>query len=140
LLAGYVLAESMTAELAAKNPDKAFVKRLMKPYVDDRRAKQQHAVAEGVQFHEKVALLANNRVLAFILQTPGAIVNEHIVSSLDRKVLEDHIVHDHARVAAAIIAGNPKKAHLAMQEHIERLVEHFRAYWPKKVGGSIEWR
>ncbi len=140
LLAGYVLAESMTAELAAKNPDKALVKRLMRPYVDDRMAKQQHAVAEGIQFHEKVALLADNRVLAFILQTPGSIVNEHIVTSLNRKVLEDHILHDHARVAAAIIAGNSKKAYLAMHEHIERLVEHFRAYWPKKVGGNIEWR
>ena len=60
--------------------------------------------------------------------------------SLDRKVLEDHIVHDHSHIAAAIIAGNAKKAYLTMHEHTERLVEHFRAYWPKRVGEKIEWR
>ncbi len=141
LLSGYVLAESMTAELAAQNPDRALVKRLMQPYVEEGRATlHRHAVEEGFEFHGTVALLANNRVLAFILQTPGAIVNDHIVNSLNRKLLEDHIVHDHARIAAAIISGNTKKSYLTMHEHVERLVEHFRAYWPQKVGEKIEWR
>ena len=141
LLASYILAESITAELAATNPDRALVSRLMQPYVDeDKAVLHEHAVSEGFQFHETVAVLANNRVLGFMLQTPGAIVNDHIVTSLDRKVLEDHIVHDHSRIAAAIIAGNAKKAYLTMHEHTERLVEHFRAYWPKRVGEKIEWR
>lgn len=141
LLAGYVLAESITAELAAANPDRALVARLMQPHIDEgRAAKHDHPVSEGFAFHETVAALANNRVLGFMLQTPGAIVNDHIVTSLNRKVLEDHIVHDHSRIAAAILAGNAKKAYLTMHEHTERLVEHFRAYWPKKVGEKIEWR
>lgn len=141
LLASYVLAESITAELAAANPDRELVTRLMEPYVDGGKAAQHtHAVSEGIDFHQNVAVLANNRVLGFILQTPGAIVNDHIVSSLNRKVLEDHIIHDHSRIAAAIIAGNAKKAYLCMHEHAERLVEHFRAYWPARVGEKIEWR
>ena len=141
LLSGYVLAESITAELAASNPDRALVARLMRPYVaDGKAAMHPHAVSEGFKFHETVAVLADNRVLGFMLQTPGAIVNDHIVTRLNRKVLEDHIVHDHSRIAAAIIAGNPRKAYLAMHEHTERLVEHFRAYWPRKVGEKIEWR
>ena len=141
LLAGYVLAESITAELAAGNPDRALVARLLEPYVDDGKvARRSHDVSEGFTFHDTVAALANNRVLGFVLQTPGAIVNDHIITSLNRKVLEDHIIHDHSRVAAAIIAGNPKRAYLTMHEHTERLVEHFRAFWPKKVGEKIEWR
>jgi GntR family transcriptional repressor for pyruvate dehydrogenase complex len=141
LLASYVLAESITAELAAANPDRELVTQLMEPYVDGGKAAQHtHAVSEGIDFHQNVAVLANNRVLGFILQTPGAIVNDHIVSSLNRKVLEDHIIHDHSRIAAAIIAGNAKKAYLCMHEHAERLVEHFRAYWPARVGEKIEWR
>jgi GntR family transcriptional repressor for pyruvate dehydrogenase complex len=138
LLASYVLAESMTAELAAVNPDRELVQRLMQPYVEE--GPHEHAVAEGFTFHQTVAILANNRLLGFILQTPGAIVNDHLVTTLNRKVLEDHVIHDHTRIAAAIISGNPKKAYLTMHEHVERLVEYFRAAWPQKVGDKIEWR
>ena len=142
LLASYILAESMTAELAANNPDRELVLRLMQPYAEEGElTRHEHAVSEGFDFHQTVAILANNRLLGFILQTPGAIVNDHIVNNLsNRQVLEEHIIHDHSRIAAAIIAGNPKKAYLTMHEHTERLVEQFRAAWPKKVGDKIEWR
>lgn len=141
LLASYILAESMTAELAATNPDRELVLRLMEPYADEEKAHaHHHAVSEGFNFHQTVAILANNRLLGFILQTPGAIVNDHIVTALNRKVLEDHVIHDHTRIASAIISGNPKKAYLTMHEHAERLVEYFRSTWPKKVGDKIEWR
>ena len=56
----------LLAQQAAVNPDKARVLRLMEPYlapVDD----DTHALAEGPRFHDHVGILANNRILSFVL-------------------------------------------------------------------------
>jgi GntR family transcriptional regulator, transcriptional repressor for pyruvate dehydrogenase complex len=140
LLATYVLAEAVLAGEAAKNADRERVRQLMEPYIAGGAAHVEHPVSEGWEFHDTVARLAGNRVLSFLLLAPGSIVNEHIVTSLRREALEDKVIHDHADIAAAIIAGDSASSYRLMHEHVEYLVELFRAYWPERVGGTIEWR
>lgn len=139
LLAGWALTEAILAQLAAANPDRELVRRLMEPYLEP-VADDTHALCEGPQFHDQIGVLANNRVLSFVLSIPAAIVAEHIFTTLRREALEPRIVHDHARIAAAIIAGNGQKAYWVMQEHVEDMVKLFRDAWPSAIGEKIEWR
>jgi GntR family transcriptional repressor for pyruvate dehydrogenase complex len=141
LLNTWVLAEPMLAELAAKNPDRERVRRAMAPFLVKQKPSQQypHDIVEGLQFHDVISELADNRVLAYLLRTAASIVTEHIVTTIDTKALQDHIFHEHAEIAQLIISGNAKKARIAMQGHIHHVAEYFRAYWPRKVGDKIQW-
>jgi DNA-binding FadR family transcriptional regulator len=142
LLDAWVECEAVLAEMAAKNPDRDRVRRLMSPYVEsDVPAKEgKHAIDEGFNFHGDLAALAGNRVFAYMLRMPGSIVSEHILTTVSRHALEDQIVHDHVAIAKAVIAGNAKKARETSRQHIHRVAEYFRAYWPLKVGEKIRWR
>jgi DNA-binding FadR family transcriptional regulator len=142
LLDTWVLTEALLAEMAAKNPDREKVKKALSPFLikKGRSDEHPHAIREGLEFHELIGDLAENRVLSFILMMAGTIITEHIVTNLDRQALEDHIVHDHAAVAEAIIAGNSKIAFQIMRDHIHHVAEYFRENWPRKVGEKIQWR
>lgn len=142
LLDTWVMTEVVLAGMAAKNPDRERVRAALTPFLDNHGGSDHatHAIDEGLQFHQVVAELADNRVLSYLLRSAGSIVTEHIVTNVDRKALEDHIVHEHSALAKAIIAGNANKAEQIMRDHIHHVAEYFRAYWPRKIGEKIQWR
>ena len=137
LLEAWVESEPLLARLAALNPDRDKVREAMSPFLDESHA---WAVREGLRFHDIVAELANNRVLTLALQSIGFIVTEQVLTSAERGDLEDHIVHHHRRLAEAIIAGDGELAANIMREHIRQEVEEFKAFWPLKVGETVQWR
>jgi GntR family transcriptional repressor for pyruvate dehydrogenase complex len=137
LLEAWVESEPVMARLAALNPDREKVREALSPFLDESHA---WAVREGLRFHDIVADLANNQVLALSLRSIGFIVTEQVLTSAERGDLEDHIVHHHRRLAEAIIAGDGDLAANIMREHIRQEVEEFKAYWPLKIGEKIQWR
>ncbi|MBW8812807.1 MAG: FadR family transcriptional regulator [Caulobacterales bacterium] len=137
LLEAWVETEPVLARLAAQNPDREAVRERLSPFLEDGHG---WAVREGLRFHDIVAELANNQVLALTLRSVGFIVAEQVLTSAERGTLEDHIVHHHRKVAEAIIAGDPDLAANCMRDHIRQEVEEFRAYWPLKVGEKVQWR
>lgn len=141
LLDAWVMTEGLMAELAANNPNREQVVAAMTPFLEqDAQACVKHEIREGIEFHNSVGELAGNPVLSFVLSMVGAVVSDHILSTLDRQALEEDIVHDHDHVAKAIIGGHPKEARKLMTDHVHHLAERFRAYWPRTVGGKIQWR
>jgi DNA-binding FadR family transcriptional regulator len=137
LLQAWMETEPVIARLAALNPDRTRVKEALAPFLDDSHP---YAVREGLRFHDIVAELADNQVLSLVLRSVGFIVTEQVLTTTERGELEDHIVHDHRVLAEAIIAGDGELAANLMREHIRHEVEHFRAYWPLKVGEKVQWR
>lgn len=137
LLEAWVETEPVLARLAALNPDREKVKASLAPFLEEDHA---WAVREGLRFHDIVAELANNEVLALTLRAVGFIVTEQVLTSTERGALEDHIVHDHRRLSEAIIAGDPERAATIMREHIRHEVEEFKAFWPLKIGETVQWR
>jgi DNA-binding FadR family transcriptional regulator len=137
LLQAWMETEPVMARLAALNPDRARVKEALGPFLDDSHP---YAVREGLRFHDIVADLADNQVLSLVLRSVGFIVTEQVLTTTERGELEDHIVHDHRVLAEAIIAGDAELAANLAREHIRHEVEHFRAYWPLKVGEKVQWR
>lgn len=137
LLEAWVESEPLMARLAALNPDREKVRASLTPFLDEDHA---WAVREGLQFHDIVAELADNRVLALSLRSIGFIVTEQVLTSAERGELEQQIVHDHRELAEAIIAGDAELAANRMREHIRHAVEDFKAFWPMKVGEKVQWR
>ncbi|HEX7761019.1 MAG TPA: GntR family transcriptional regulator [Caulobacteraceae bacterium] len=142
LLDGWIAAEPMLARLAAQNPDRARVREALTPFLseDHGGAHGKWEIIEGLDFHERVAELANSPVLALILQSVSFIVTEQVLTNPERGELEERIVHDHSQLAEAIIAGDADRADSLMGEHIRHIVEDFKAFWPRKVGEKIQWR
>jgi len=141
LLDAWLAAEPILARLAAQNPDRARVRELMGPFVSKTHAEHgKWLVEEGLDFHDRVADLADNPVLTLVLKSISFISTEQVLTNPDRSVLEDRIVHDHSALAEAIIAGTAGKAERLMAEHIHHIVEDFKAYWPRRVGEKVQWR
>jgi DNA-binding FadR family transcriptional regulator len=137
LLEAWVETEPVLARLAAQNPDRAMVREKLAPFLEE---DHDWAVREGLRFHDILAELANNQVLALTLRSVGFIVAEQVLTSVERGVLEDHIVHHHRKVAEAVIAGDADLAANRMRDHIRQEVEEFKAFWPLKVGEKVQWR
>ncbi len=140
LLNAWAATEPVLAKLAAQNPDRALVRELMTPFVAQySKDHEKWLPMEGIDFHERVARLADNPVLALVLKSISYISTEQVLTNPDRGELEDQIVHDHSDLAEAIIAGKADKAERLMAEHILHIVEDFKAYWPRRVGEKIQW-
>src|SRR5580693_5827576 len=141
LLNAWAATEPVLAKLAAQNPDRALVSELMTPFVAQHSHDHEKWLPmEGIDFHERVARLADNPVLALVLKSISYISTEQVLTNPDRGELEDQIVHDHSDLAEAIIAGKADKAERLMAEHIQHIVKDFKAYWPRRVGEKIQWR
>lgn len=137
LLEAWEETEPVLARLAARNPDRARVKEALTPFLDE---SHEWAIKEGLRFHDIVANLAGNPVLALALQSIGYIVTEQVLTSTERGHLEEQIVHDHREMAEAIIAGDEVRAEALAREHLRHIVEDFKAFWPLKVGERVQWR
>ena len=141
LLDAWMAAEPLLAKLAAKNPDRERVREMMGPFVSKNHPEHgKWLIMEGIDFHERVAELADNPVLALVLKSISFISTEQVLTNPERRELEAQIIHDHSDLAEAIIAGKAEKAEKLMAEHIHHIVEDFKAYWPRRVGEKIQWR
>jgi DNA-binding FadR family transcriptional regulator len=142
LLDAWMTAEPLLARLAAENPDRERVSAALTPFLSEDHGGEhgKWEIIEGLDFHERVAELADSPVLSLILRTVGFIVTEQVLTNAERGELEERIVHDHSLLAAAIIAGDVEESGRLMTEHVRHLIEDFRAYWPRKVGEKIQWR
>jgi DNA-binding GntR family transcriptional regulator len=141
LFEAWVLAESMLAERAARNPDGALRRARMEPYL--RPATDDTAVADFVQshakFHATVGSLAQNRVLELSLATMGLIVSHHVPLAYDPRTLRERMDSEHVEIATAIMAGRPSRARTLMHDHIQGVAELTTEVMGPLVEDFIEW-
>jgi GntR family transcriptional regulator, transcriptional repressor for pyruvate dehydrogenase complex len=145
LFEAWVVAESLLAERAARNPDAEARMKAMAPYLD--AANGDHPPADAHEFmrvhtgfHGEVAALAQNRVLELALSTMGQIVSHHIAVTDDPRQLGDVIEHDHRRLAAAISAGYSNHARSMMEAHIRSVADLSARRVGAGIGDYIEWQ
>jgi DNA-binding FadR family transcriptional regulator len=144
LLESWVLAESILAERAARNPDANARLTAMKPYLADEEHDDTLAIDEFVRvhagFHGAIGTLVENRVLELTLQTMGQIVSHHSAVTGDPREFRSVIESDHHQIARAIASGHPQRARGLMQEHIEGIVELQFTQMRDQLDEYIEWR
>ena len=143
LFEAWLLAESIIAERAARNPDTALRAAAMKPYMVDEGNQDERTVEEFVQtharFHGAVASLVENKVLELTLQTLGQIVSHHSAVTFDPRALRDTIERDHHDLAQAIAAGHPRRARDLMEQHIGGISQQHFADMAAQLDDFIEW-
>jgi GntR family transcriptional repressor for pyruvate dehydrogenase complex len=140
ILTAWILAEPILARLAATNPDRDKVRELMAPFVSNAKG-HEHGhwdIVEGLDFHDRIAELANQSVLSLVLRSISFIVTDRVLTVAHRAELEEQIVHDHTELADAIVKGDGDLAARVMHEHIEHVARDFRAYWPQRLGEKIQ--
>lgn len=140
LFDSWILTESMLAELAVRNSDRATARRMLEPFLEtaETRAADPAAFFEThARFHSAVASLAGNRVLELMFQTPGQIVSHHVMVTGDPRDLREMLDHDHALVAKAIMSRQPRKARTEMAAHLRNVSGY---YEDQDLNALIDWR
>ena len=143
LLEAWVVTETLLAERAARNDDRAAVRAAMEPYLAIREGREEDIrefMLDQARFHSVLASLANNRVLEVMLQTIGQIVAHHLLGHADPRNDRERIEADHVAVAKAVVAGSPHKAASAMEQHIEAMIETFKDHLGAQLHEFIDWR
>jgi GntR family transcriptional regulator, transcriptional repressor for pyruvate dehydrogenase complex len=143
LFDAWLMAETLIAEQAARNPDAGKRRQLMEPYLGDHAHGEPAEVGEffamHAAFHVKIGMLMENRVLELSLRSFGTIVSHHTLRVDDPRRLGDVLVDDHRVIAKAVAAGHATKARTEMQRHIENVIEDIRAHMGDKVHDYVEW-
>ena len=133
LLSTWQMTEPMLARLAAQNPDRAAVRAAMEPFLTQPTAGAEKDRGGAQHFHDVVAELADNKVLALICHGVGAIADEYLVEEGHIDV-PSNLLKDHVWIAQAIYDGKAEAAATLMSEHMTHIVAAYRHQWPEKVG------
>lgn len=123
--------ESELAYLAAKNATKQELTSLKNVLGRQRHMLEcgDGAAAEDVDFHNIIAVMARNRVLAAAValirqDTQLSPVLEHI-----RLQVHSLVYVDHQKIVENIVEGKADEAKEAMVEHINNLIHDVERYW-----------
>ncbi|MGD9704980.1 MAG: FadR/GntR family transcriptional regulator [Acidimicrobiia bacterium] len=142
LFDAWVTAESFTASLAARNPDRDLVRRTMARFRGEQPPSDepiQQFVDDHTAFHDALGSLARNKVMQLSLRAIGQIVTHHVLSTADPRAASSIIETDHQTIAAAVAAGYANKASDLMSDHVRAIVEFYKT----EMGPQdefIEWR
>lgn len=126
--------EERAAEFAAQNVTKEQLKELdqiMLEYLVEMRhdglGKEQN-----LQLHLMIAKISNNQtiyqILNLLLTNENAYTKFSSASMLDRKHEQ---LERHENILSAIKQQNPKAARLAMEQHIDQVINDIQNYWPQ---------
>ena len=143
LLDAWVLVESTLAELAARQPDRTWVRDAMRPFMIEDQPEgdeQLRELVHALQFHAVVASLADNRVLELLLSTTGQIVTHQFLGVADPREVHDAVEHDHVAIARAVVAGHARKARDLMATHIREMADFCLTRLGPRAGEFVEWR
>ena len=131
--------EPLLAEGAARNPDTVAKRAALAPYLSD------EIPAESVEyrrlssaFHDTVARLAENGVLALLARATSGIVTSHVTAHMDPVELRPEILKEHRAIARAICAGQHRAAKRLMTEHYARQHAYLAEHWPSRLDEIVE--
>lgn len=140
LFQAWEMSEPLLAELASRNPNRAVVRDVLSRWLAKEEPDLANFVVVSSSFHDDIAGLAANRVLALVLPAFTCIVSDYIISTFDTVVLHEEISHDHRLIARAIIAGRPSASKRLSQEHVRHITNSYRKQFPNRMNDLVEWR
>ncbi len=123
------MVEPILAQLAADNSDRERVHALMAEFASN-AAQDDRALTSGLAFHDAVAELAENPVLALILGAVGFLVTEQVRINAPGFELSEATVHAHERIADAILAGDAARASMEMRAHLDEVMAEIATAMP----------
>lgn len=131
LFEAWHMVEPILAQLAASNPDRARVRALMAEFASG-ASNEDRALTSGLAFHDAVAELAENPVLALILGAVGFLVTEQVRINVAGFELSEATVHAHCTIADAILAGDGARAASEMRVHLDEVLAEIETVMPDR--------
>jgi GntR family transcriptional repressor for pyruvate dehydrogenase complex len=131
--------EPLLAEAAARNPDTVAKRTTLAPYLSDdipAEGPEYRRLSSG--FHDAVARLAANGVLALLARSLSSIVTSHVTAHMDPVELRAAILDQHRAIARAICAGQHQVARRLMAEHYADQHAYLAERWPNRLGEIVE--
>lgn len=139
VFSAWQLMEPPLAAQAAANPDRARVRELLEPYLDEATTSEP-ATGTTKSMHALIADLSGNRVMLLMARTIGHIVTDQVLASLPVAQARELIAHDHRAIAEAVIKGHKRRAQDLMAEHIGQVTDFYRTRFPERMNDPILWR
>jgi GntR family transcriptional repressor for pyruvate dehydrogenase complex len=93
-----------------------------------------------LDFHRIIVTFGQNSVWSLLADAVSLIFSDHVIAAADSRGFHATAVNDHNKIAAAILAGNPRLASRHMLKHTERMIEFYRGQTPSLFAQLIEWR
>jgi len=131
--------EPLLAEGAARNPDTVAKRAALAPYLSDdipAEGPKYRRLSSG--FHDTVARLADNGVLALLARSTSGIVTSHVTAHMDPVELRPAILDEHRAIARAICAGQHQSAKRLMADHYARQHRYLEQQWPNRLEEIVE--
>lgn len=131
--------EPLLAEAAARNPDTVAKRTTLAPYLSDdipAEGPEYRRLSSG--FHDAVARLAANGVLALLTRSLSGIVTSHVTAHMDPVQLRPAILDQHRAIARAICAGQHQAARRLMAAHYAHQHQYLAERWPNRLGEIVE--
>lgn len=131
LLDAWSLVEPVLARQAAQNPDRHRVTNVMAEFVSH-DCTCGRPMQEGLTFHDAVADLSGNPVLALVLGAVGELVTTQVMAALPNPeaAMSDETEAAHLRIAEAILAGDGPRAEAEMHQHMVEVSAEIRSWIP----------
>ena len=149
LCEGIVLLSPRITEFAARRCDKKEAQIALAPWLD---SSGQEEIERESNFHSNVYHLSGNRILALVMDAFETLLMDHMLNMIahDRNSLIAQrdstrgpartTVHmEHHNIAKAIVAKQPRKARMLMEEHWQDVVEFCRQGLPAMMDQPVEW-
>jgi DNA-binding FadR family transcriptional regulator len=130
--------EPLTARLAAERRTNEEAEQLASLTSSFAPCHSHESVEDAIDFHNLVASLSGNRVLALLANSFSAIISPYERTTLSPELYKA-IVKIHTRIATAIIDGDGDVAEALMRRHMSKTVEDFRNRHPAMVNEVVRW-
>jgi DNA-binding FadR family transcriptional regulator len=133
--------ECEVSALAAANPDRARVEQLLAPLAAQVDPGDDALTRTHVrEFHLRVAEACGNGVVELVASTLAYIVRTHVLASMEPVHMQAAVIAEHRQLAAAILAGNARRARDLTRRHFQVQLDWYRQQWASHLARPIEWR
>ena len=146
-----LLVSPRITELAASRCTKEQAQIALAPWLgsttDDHQDESEH---EG-SFHSIVYHLSGNRILALIMDSIESVFLDHLLNTInhDRNSLiakrdssrgsANATRKEHQKIAMSIVAKQPQKARMLMEEHVQDIIAFCQDNLPAIMDQPVEW-
>ncbi len=133
------------AEMAARRTSTSKAKEVLGPFLQKPGAAEDYsdpveAAEQELAFHPLVYSLSGNRVMALVCNAIEGLIADHMLSKSAFGDFVKKAHGEHVKIAKAIIAGQPTKAHKLMFQHQKNVREFYKEQVPGMFSQKVSWR
>lgn len=141
-------------ELAARRCNRHEAQMVLAPWLGSSETTSDHQgeTEHESNFHSKVYQLSGNPILALIINAIESLLLDHMLNTIthdrnsiiarrdsSRPATRATVHAEHQTIAESIVAKQPRKARVLMEDHVQDVIEFLRSSHPAMMDQPVEW-